>query len=134
MAVRNISVLALYNKDKEILLQHRDEDAKRLPNYWGFFGGGIEKGETPEAALEREIFEELEYKVSKPVRVLVQKFNWKEDENIKYVFVEEYDSSQPLIQHEGQGKSWRKFDDLGNLQMIDHDMLAIAEIRKFLGV
>ena len=63
MAVRNVSVLALYNDQKEILLQHRSKDALRLPDYWAFFGGGIEGEETPEQAIAREILEELEIKM-----------------------------------------------------------------------
>ena len=134
MATRNVSVLILYNKDKEILLQHRAKDAKRLPDYWAFFGGGIEDGETPEQALRREIFEELEYKVLNPTKVLVQKFTHNEDENTKYVFVEEYDYSQPLLQHEGQNKGWWKFDDLEQLKIVDHDKVTLTEIKKFLGI
>ena len=32
---------------------------ERLPNYFGFWGGGTENNETPEEALLREIKEEL---------------------------------------------------------------------------
>ena len=66
MAIRNVSVLGLYNDKKEILLQHRSKDAKRLPDHWAFFGGGLEQGETPEQAMARESIEELEYRVMKP--------------------------------------------------------------------
>ena len=51
------------NSKGEILLQHRDEKVARYPNCWGFFGGKIEKGETPETALRREIEEELGIKL-----------------------------------------------------------------------
>jgi mutator protein MutT len=92
MAIRNISVLVLYNDKKEILLQHRSKTAKRLPDYWGFFGGGIEVGETPEQALARELLEELEYHVKNPVLINEQNFIWNGDKNTKYVFIEKYDS------------------------------------------
>ena len=132
MAVRNISVLVLYNDEKEILLQHRSKDAKRLPNYWALFGGGIENGETPEQALSREIFEELEYNIISPKLIFTQKFRYKEDENTKYVFVEKFDQTKKLIQHEGQGIGWWKFEDLSDLLIIDHDRIALSKIQEFL--
>ena len=53
------AVIILKDEHGRILLQHRDEKAPRYPNYWGFFGGGVEEGETPEVALKREAKEEL---------------------------------------------------------------------------
>ena len=67
MAIRNVSVLIFYTSMGHILLQHRTNDATRLPNFWAFFGGGIEEGESPKEALEREMREELSYQVQKPV-------------------------------------------------------------------
>jgi len=132
MAARNVSVLALYNDQREILLQHRSKDAARLADHWAFFGGGIEGEETPEQALAREIYEELEYPVSCPRLIFIQTYTHKESENKKYVFVEKYNASNPLIQHEGQGMRWWKFDDLNELLIADHDRIALAEIQTYL--
>ena len=132
MAVRNVYVLGLYNDKKEILLQHRSKDAKRLPDHWAFFGGGIEQGETPEQALARESIEELEYRVMKPQRLYIQKFTFEGSVNTKYVFVERYDPSQTLIQHEGLEMGWWKFSDLDKLLIIDHNRLALSKIQDFL--
>ena len=133
MAIRNIAVLILYNDQKQFLLQHRSKDAPRLPNHWGFFGGGIEEGETPEQALARELIEEIEYEVDAPQFVFAQKFMYGEDENTKYVFVEKYDPRKDLIQHEGQGMGWWKLEDLDNLLVIPHDQTALSTVKKFLG-
>lgn len=132
MAVRNISVLVLYNEQHQILLQHRSEDAVRLPNYWAFFGGGIKQHETPEQTVTREILEELEYPVINPQLVFTQKFLSKGDENTKYVFVEKYNDTHPLVQHEGQGMRWLGFEDLKDLLIVDHDRIALLEVKKFL--
>ena len=40
------------------LLQLRNSD-KRYKHTWGFFGGLIDKGETPFEALQRELVEEI---------------------------------------------------------------------------
>lgn len=49
---------ALLDKDNRILLAQRPE-GKSLAGLWEFPGGKLEQGETPEAALIRELREEL---------------------------------------------------------------------------
>jgi 8-oxo-dGTP diphosphatase len=49
---------ALTNESGAILLQKRPDDAS-MGGLWEFPGGKVEAGESPEAALARELFEEL---------------------------------------------------------------------------
>ena len=49
---------ALLRKDRRILLQKRPE-GRSMAGLWEFPGGKLEDGETPEAALARELAEEL---------------------------------------------------------------------------
>ena len=49
---------ALINDDDEVLLAQRPK-GKRLAGKWEFPGGKVEKNESPEAALVRELHEEL---------------------------------------------------------------------------
>ena len=61
---RPVALLLPYKRDEGkilVYLQRRDKDAKRSPDWFGFFGGGIEEGESPEQALLREAKEELDY-------------------------------------------------------------------------
>lgn len=53
---------ALLDKDNRILLAQRPE-GKSLAGLWEFPGGKLEQGETPEAALIRELREELSIEV-----------------------------------------------------------------------
>jgi 8-oxo-dGTP pyrophosphatase MutT (NUDIX family) len=58
-----VSIAILYRQD-QFLLQLRDDiPGIAYPGYWGFFGGHLEFGETPEAALSRELLEEIGYRV-----------------------------------------------------------------------
>lgn len=53
-----VSAVALVDPEGRVLLAQRPE-GKQLAGMWEFPGGKVEAGETPEAALMREIKEEL---------------------------------------------------------------------------
>lgn len=53
-----VSAVALFDADGRVLLTQRPE-GKEMAGLWEFPGGKIEPGETPEAALAREMMEEL---------------------------------------------------------------------------
>ena len=53
-----VSAVALIDSDGRVLLAQRPE-GKSMAGLWEFPGGKVEKGETPEAALVRELHEEL---------------------------------------------------------------------------
>jgi 8-oxo-dGTP diphosphatase len=57
-AIQLISAVALIDSDGRVLLAERPE-GKIFAGYWEFPGGKIETGETPKAALVRELDEEL---------------------------------------------------------------------------
>ena len=53
-----VSAVALIDTDGRVLLAQRPE-GKSMAGLWEFPGGKVESGETPEAALIRELEEEL---------------------------------------------------------------------------
>ena len=125
---RNVAIIILYDQDKKILLQHRAEDAKMLPGYWAFFGGGIEADETPEQAVKRETLEELNYTLKNPTLIIKQDFLSKDETTEKHVFVEEFDPSKKITLGEGQNFGWFHLSEINKLKIIDHDI----EVLKFI--
>jgi 8-oxo-dGTP pyrophosphatase MutT (NUDIX family) len=66
-----VAAILVY-EDGRILMQLRDDRPDIwYPNHWGLFGGGVEVGESPEEALRRELYEELEL-VKQPTRLLAK--------------------------------------------------------------
>lgn len=53
-----VSAVALLDADNRVLLAQRPDD-KSMAGLWEFPGGKVDPGETPEAALIRELGEEL---------------------------------------------------------------------------
>ncbi len=120
--VRNVAVIILFDEDKKILLQHRADNALRLPGYWAFFGGGIEPGETPEQTVRRESLEELNYPLTNPKLIMKQNFISHGDDNEKYVFMEEYDPNKKIALGEGQGLGWYHLAEASKLKIFGHDL------------
>ena len=56
---KKVSVVLFYDSKGNILLQDRRERSKWGEEY-GFFGGGVEMGESPKQTIRRELKEELE--------------------------------------------------------------------------
>ncbi|MEH7449778.1 (deoxy)nucleoside triphosphate pyrophosphohydrolase [Bacillus toyonensis] len=58
---KKISVVGaiIFNENNDILCAQRSPTMS-LPNYWEFPGGKVNRGEEPQAALVREIKEELD--------------------------------------------------------------------------
>ncbi|MBT3814391.1 NUDIX domain-containing protein [Candidatus Woesearchaeota archaeon] len=73
--MRTVVKIALINNENKVLLNLRDRDHPENPHVWAFLGGGVDKGETEEEALLREVKEEIDYEL-------------KEYKKIKEVFLE----------------------------------------------
>jgi 8-oxo-dGTP pyrophosphatase MutT (NUDIX family) len=57
--------IAIIYQNGNFLMQLRDNVPNiAAPGCWGFFGGHLDPGETPEVALVRELVEEISYEFS----------------------------------------------------------------------
>ena len=76
-------VRAVILEGDSVLLIHR---IKRGQEYWVFPGGGIEQGETPEAALQRESREELGVEVRVGRQLAVHQLNLESKDQQQEIF------------------------------------------------
>jgi len=116
MTVKQLAGLILYDHKSRFLLQHRTDDAPNFPGCWSFFGGEVEKGETPEQAVKREALEELSYKLNNPRFLTSQRFAYEAASYVSYLFLDKYDGSELLL-GEGQGMGWFQPSEARELQM-----------------
>jgi 8-oxo-dGTP diphosphatase len=104
-----VAIAILYQEGK-FLMQLRDDFPHILyPGHWGLFGGHLEPGETPEAALQRELLEEINYEIITPA-----KFRSYEDERvIRHVYHAPLKVSiKALVLNEGWDLGLVKLEDI----------------------
>ncbi len=129
MQKRDVALIILYDSEKRVLLQFRDEKAQTLPLHWAFFGGAIEAGETADQAVRRECFEELNYSLKNPKLVLTQDFKDGVYHGTKYLYTEFCPDKGFLKLQEGQDMGWFKISETTKLKMAEHDKQALEMIR-----
>ncbi len=132
---RDVSIIVLVDTEGRILLQHRDANAKRFALQWGFFGGGMKEGETPEQTMYREIKEELTYTPHSPKLIWQQEYTIPElgESGTEYVFIEQYDGS-PLQLSEGGDMRWCTLEEAQELPINAVDRLVLAFLVKYFGI
>lgn len=135
MAGRKVALIVFYDKDNRILLQNRIGKAKRGEE-WGFFGGGIEQGETPEQSVVRETEEELGYKLANFEYIGNYKNTLPDGFTIdRHIFVSPLeDKFSKFAQKEGAGMQLFSIEEAKRLKMVSGDYPTLDLIAKYLGV
>ncbi|MCH8519261.1 MAG: NUDIX domain-containing protein [Nanoarchaeota archaeon] len=126
--IKDSAIILFNKKTKKILLQLRDSNPKLYPNFWSVFGGSVDEGESFEDAVKREALEELNYIMKNPRMILESRENSKNSPSPRHrqFFIEEFDSSQKLIQKEGADMSW--FNKYEFLQIRDKTIPGLVDL------
>ena len=110
------------------LLQLRDNKKNiYYPNFWGIFGGRVEKTETYHKALEREIKEETNLTVRVSRMILSVNFKMiglKKKHNIVY-YECKISEKRKIILTEGRKYKFFSFDQIKKLNIVPMDFAAI---------
>lgn len=118
---------AVIEKDEKILCAQRNSE-KSLPNMWEFPGGKIEDGELPEAALKRELMEEMDCEINVLDKIVttVYEYDFATIELTTYYAEMVSDS---IVLHEHQDMKWLSRDELDSVEWAPADIEAIEKIK-----
>lgn len=116
MKNRSAALIVFEDRRGRFLLQDR-RDMSKLGEEWGFFGGGIEPGETPQAAVERECMEELGYRLTDYRCIGVASGETNEWEKTNWVYVADLPPAKELVQKEGRGMALFTISEARKLKM-----------------
>ena len=128
--MKNIRVVAaiIINKDKVFATQRGYGEFK---DGWEFPGGKIEKGETPEQALEREIQEELETKIQVNEKIDTVEYDYPNFHLSMDCFICNIIEGD-LVLKEHEAAKWLSKDELYSVNWLPADEGLIEKIKKYI--
>jgi mutator protein MutT len=104
---KNALAVIVNNDNKILLLKRANEPKSWMPEKWALVGGGVEKGETPEQAVNREIKEETNLDIDK----FVKSFNIQRNpDSIEQIFACRYNGDPTDIQLNPEHTNYGWFD------------------------
>jgi len=106
--IKKNALAVIVNPDNKILLLKRGEVKNGWGNnQWSLVGGGVEKGETPEKAVEREIKEETDLDINKFTKTFtIQRHKG----SIEHMFACRYDGDPTAITLNKENTNYGWFD------------------------
>ncbi len=119
-------VAAIIHDDSRIFATQRGYGDWK--DYWEFPGGKMEGEETPEDALKREIWEELETKIVIERLITTVEYDYPKFHLTMHCFWCHVDSGS-LTLKEHEAARWLQRDELDSVEWLPADKIVIEEIR-----
>ncbi|MDY6302975.1 MAG: (deoxy)nucleoside triphosphate pyrophosphohydrolase [Succiniclasticum sp.] len=128
MKTVNVVAALIINQDKVFATQRGYGEFK---DGWGFPGGKIEPGETPEEAIKREIKEELatEIRVEQPLTTV--EYDYPTFHLSMRCFICKVERGNlTLLEHEAA--RWLSYYELDSVDWLSADRVVVRELRKYM--
>ena len=119
-------VAAIIHDDSRIFATQRGYGDWK--DYWEFPGGKMEGEETPEDALKREIWEELETKIVIEQLITTVEYDYPKFHLTMHCFWCHVDSGS-LTLKEHEAARWLQRDELDSVEWLPADKIVIEEIK-----
>jgi 8-oxo-dGTP diphosphatase len=112
-------VAVIVNNDNKILLLKRGDKAPWMPSKWSLVGGGIDKKETTQQAIEREIEEETGLEIKKFTKSFSIE---RHSDSIEHVFACRYDGEPTdiTLDEENSNYGWYDVSEMEYLDTVPH--------------
>lgn len=128
MKIVNVSAAAIV-QDNKVLATRRGYGAYK--DWWEFPGGKLEDGESPEAALIREIREELNVEISVGKLLRTVEYDYPGFHLVMHCFLCSI-SSGVLTLNEHEDARWLSVSELGSVAWLPADLLLLEDLQKCL--
>jgi 8-oxo-dGTP diphosphatase len=120
-------VAAIIRKDDKVFATQRGYGEWK--DWWEFPGGKVEPGETPEAALKREIREELSTEISVDTLVCTVDYDYpKFHLTMHCYYCSLLDEALHLNEHEAA--RWLTLEQLDSVDWLPADLVVVEDIKK----
>ena len=114
----DVVAAVIKKKDKYLIVQRNKN--KYLGLKWEFPGGKVEKGESLEDAVKREIKEELSIKIN-VIKKIGEEYYKDEKIDIKIYYFECFHSSGKIFLNEHEGYRWLLKEKINGYDLVEAD-------------
>ena len=126
MKIIHVVAAVIVDGDRVFATQRGYGDWK---DYWEFPGGKIEPGETPEAALHREILEELDTEIAVGDKITTIEYNYPEFHLTMECFLAHVLAGR-LVLKEHEAAKWLKKNELNSVKWLPADQTIIELLKQ----
>lgn len=123
--VLEVVAAMIFSDDGKVLATQRGYG--EMKDGWEFPGGKMEAGETPEVALEREIWEELETRVEVGQRVCTVEHDYEHFHLTMHCFRCRMVGGAPKLK-EHEAARWLTKDDMDSVDWLPADKVAVKAL------